>query len=104
MGEASEDPGLLLYLEENVNSLTSTDVASLLDYQVYFGRRQNLFTHLKETANLKHRNRENLAWFTGGEPGGSRGTEGGVHQGDPHHPLQLCSTTQERGDMLSLWN
>ena len=34
VGEASEDPDLLLYLEENVNSLTSADVASLLDYQV----------------------------------------------------------------------
>ena len=123
MGEASEDPDLLLYLEENVNSLTSTDVASLLDYQVYFGTRQNLFTPLKETfETLKQRKaliRFNFfiyfqsilpiqcfqgAWFTGGEPGGSRGTEGGVHQGDPRHPLQLCSTTQERGDMLSLWN
>ena len=49
MREASEDPDLLLYLKENVNSLTSADVASLLDYQVYFGRHQNIFTHLKET-------------------------------------------------------
>ena len=38
MGEASEDPDLLIYLEENVNSLASADVTSLFDYQVFFGR------------------------------------------------------------------
>ena len=84
-----------------------------------------IFTHIsKKLKNLKHRKSLiqfsvfiyfyrsfqfgvfQLAWFIliGGKPGGSRGGEGGVHQGDPHHPLQLCSTTQERADMLSLWN
>ena len=36
----------------------------------------------------------------GGDLGGSYGAEGGVRQGDPHHPLQLCSANQESGDMI----
>ena len=38
VAEASEDPNLLIYLEENVNFLASADVTSLLDYQVLFSR------------------------------------------------------------------
>ena len=44
MGEASEDPDLILYLEENVNSLSSADLASLLDYQVFWETTKSIHT------------------------------------------------------------
>ena len=50
--EASEDPDLFLYLEENVHSLTPTDIAGLLDYQVPFERQNiSLLGNHKERAN-----------------------------------------------------
>ena len=71
--EASEDPDLVLYLEENIQSLTPTDIAGLLDYQV---------TLLSTRESYRKSQPFYIVLMIDGEPKGSDGSEGGFDQGE----------------------